>query len=84
MYGGVIESHRKAIEATEEPDPVSQDILIGQARLLEQYQWFVRAHLESADGRLTTAGAHTEQQAADTAPADAVSAATDPAQGQPS
>ncbi|HEY0166650.1 MAG TPA: DNA starvation/stationary phase protection protein [Jatrophihabitans sp.] len=72
VYGGVIESHRKAIQATEEPDPVSQDMLIGQAKLLEQYQWFVRAHLESADGRLTTTGAHTERQAARTAPADAV------------
>jgi starvation-inducible DNA-binding protein len=84
VYGGVIESHRKAIAAAEEPDPVSQDMLIGQAKLLEQYQWFVRAHLESADGRLTTAGAHTEQQAADTAPADAVTAATDSTSGQAS
>jgi starvation-inducible DNA-binding protein len=70
VYSGVIESHRKAISATAEPDPVSQDMLIGQARLLEQFQWFVRAHLESADGRLATAGAQTELQAADSAPAD--------------
>lgn len=85
VYAGVIESHRKAIQAAEEPDPVSQDMLIGQAKLLEQYQWFVRAHLESADGRLTTTGAHTEQQAADTAPADAVQdAATGSRQGQES
>ena len=72
VYSGVIESHRKAIAATDEPDPVSQDMLIDQARQLEQFQWFVRAHLESADGRLSTSGAHTEQQAADTAPADSV------------
>jgi starvation-inducible DNA-binding protein len=70
VYSGVIESHRKAIQATAEPDPVSQDMLIGQSRQLEQFQWFVRAHLESADGRLATAGAHTELQAADSAPAD--------------
>lgn len=70
VYSGVIESHRKAISATGEPDPVSQDMLIGQARLLEQFQWFIRAHLESADGRLATSGAHTELQAADSAPAD--------------
>ena len=70
VYSGVIESHRKAVQATDEPDPVSQDMLIGQARQLEQFQWFVRAHLESADGRLTTSGAHTELQAAETAPAD--------------
>jgi starvation-inducible DNA-binding protein len=72
VYAGVIESHRKAIQASEEPDPVSQDMLIGQARLLEQYQWFVRAHLESADGQLTTRGARTEQEAASSAPADTV------------
>jgi starvation-inducible DNA-binding protein len=79
VYTGVIESHRKAIKATDEPDPVSQDMLIGQAKALEQFQWFVRAHLESADGRLTTSGAQTEKQAADTAPADLV---TDAAAGQ--
>ncbi len=72
VYAGVIESHRKAIQATEELDPVSQDMLIGQARLLEQYQWFVRAHLESADGQLTTRGTHTELEAANSAPADTV------------
>ena len=72
VYSGVIESHRKAIAATDEPDPVSQDMLIDQARQLEQFQWFVRAHLESTDGRLSTSGAHTELQAADTAPADSV------------
>ena len=31
VYTGVIESHRKAIDATEDPDPVTQDMLIGQA-----------------------------------------------------
>ena len=28
---GIIEAHREAIEATEEPDPVTQDMLIGQS-----------------------------------------------------
>src|ERR1700704_2145594 len=46
VYGGVIEAHRKAIAETEEPDPVTQDMLIEQAGQLEQYHWFVRAHLE--------------------------------------
>ncbi len=64
VYAGVIEAHRKAIEATEEPDPVTQDMLIGQAAKLEQYHWFVRAHLESPSGSLSTSGASTEQQAA--------------------
>ena len=64
VYAGVIEAHRKAIAATEEPDPVSQDMLIGQAAKLEQFHWFVRAHLESPTGSLATSGATTEEQAA--------------------
>jgi starvation-inducible DNA-binding protein len=65
VYSGVIEDHRAAIDVTEEPDPVTQDMLIGQAGELEQYQWFVRAHLENADGSLRSAGASTEDEAAD-------------------
>ncbi len=64
VYAGVVESHRSAIQETEEPDPVTQDMLIGQASQLEQFQWFVRAHLESAGGQLATTGAKTERQAA--------------------
>jgi starvation-inducible DNA-binding protein len=64
VYGGVIEAHRKAIAATEEPDPVTQDMLIEQAGQLEQYQWFVRAHLEDPSGSLATSGARTEEQGA--------------------
>ncbi len=64
VYAGVIESHRKAIKATDEPDPVSQDMLIGQSAQLEQFHWFVRAHLEMAGGTLETAGASTEKTAA--------------------
>jgi starvation-inducible DNA-binding protein len=64
VYTGVIEAHRKAIAATEEPDPVTQDMLIGQAGQLEQYHWFVRAHLEKPSGALTTGGAKTEGQGA--------------------
>jgi starvation-inducible DNA-binding protein len=65
VYDGVIADHRAAIDTTEEPDPVTQDLLIAQSGQLEQYQWFVRAHLENADGTLRTAGARTEQGAAD-------------------
>jgi starvation-inducible DNA-binding protein len=64
VYTGVIEDHREAIEKTDEPDPVTQDLLIAQAGLLEQYHWFVRAHLETADGSLATEGARTEKTAA--------------------
>jgi starvation-inducible DNA-binding protein len=53
-YSDVVASHRKAIAITDEPDPVTQDLLIGQAGALEQFHWFVRAHLENAQGELST------------------------------
>ena len=64
VYAGIIEAHRAAIEATEELDPVTQDMLIGHCGQLEQFHWFVRAHLEEPDGSLRTAGAATERSAA--------------------
>src|SRR5579875_3118512 len=64
VYAGVIEAHRSAIEATEELDPVTQDMLIGQAHQLEEFHWFVRAHLEAPDGTLSTEDAQTEKSAA--------------------
>jgi starvation-inducible DNA-binding protein len=67
VYDGVIEDLRKAIETTEDLDPVTQDILIGHAAALEKFQWFVRAHLESAGGTLTHAGKSTEKSAAKSA-----------------
>jgi starvation-inducible DNA-binding protein len=67
VYSGVIADHRTAIDKTEEPDPVTQDLLINQAGELEQYHWFVRAHLENADGSLRSAGAKTEKEAAEAA-----------------
>ncbi|BBY06526.1 DNA starvation/stationary phase protection protein Dps [Mycobacterium noviomagense] len=67
VYTGVIEDIRKAIDETEELDKVTQDILIEQAAELEKFQWFVRAHLESAGGKLAHEGSATEQDAASTA-----------------
>lgn len=67
VYSGVIVDHRTAIDKTEEPDPVTQDLLINQAGELEQYHWFVRAHLENADGSLRSEGAKTEKEAAEAA-----------------
>lgn len=64
VYDGVIEDLRKAIADTEELDPVTQDMLIGQAGELEKFQWFVRAHLENAGGTLTHEGKTTEKSAA--------------------
>jgi starvation-inducible DNA-binding protein len=64
VYTGIIAAHRDAIEQTEQPDPVTQDMLIGQATRLEQFHWFVRAHLEDAGGVLSTEGASGEGDAA--------------------
>ncbi len=64
VYSGVVAAHREAIDATEKPDPVTQDMLIGQSAQLEQFQWFVRAHLEDAGGALANAGAESEEEAA--------------------
>ena len=63
VYTGVIEDHRAAIEAVGD-DPVTEDILIGQTGELEQYQWFVRAHLQGTSGALASAGAEDEVGAA--------------------
>ena len=51
VYNGVIEDIRQYIDETDELDQVTQDLLIGQAGQLEKFQWFVRAHLESARRR---------------------------------
>jgi len=56
-YSGLIGDHRSAIEIAGKVDPVTEDLLIGQTGELEQFQWFVRAHLETADGTLPTADA---------------------------
>lgn len=64
VYDGVITDHRKAIDETEDPDPVTQDMLIGQSAALEQFQWFVRAHLERSSGELVSEGATSEGEAA--------------------
>lgn len=54
VYFGINKDHRKAIEKVSEIDPVSEDMLIGQLGELEQFQWFVRAHIESSTGELKT------------------------------
>jgi starvation-inducible DNA-binding protein len=64
VYTGIIEAQRAAIHSTEEQDPVTQDMLIAQSGQLEQFHWFIRAHLENADGSLITGNAKTERAAA--------------------
>lgn len=65
VYVGVITSVRKVAKDVEEVDPVTNDILIGHLRELEQFQWFVRAHLENAGGKLVSAGTDSEAGAAE-------------------
>jgi starvation-inducible DNA-binding protein len=64
VYQGVIEAQREAIESTDELDQVTQDMLIKHSADLEQFHWFVRAHLERNDGSLKTKGVKTERSAA--------------------
>ena len=67
VYQGVIASHRAAIAEMGDLDPVTEDMLIGQTDKLELFHWFIRAHLESSTGHLSTEGTHTEKGAADAA-----------------
>lgn len=67
VYDGVVEANREAIDAVGKLDPMTEDLLVGQTRELEQFQWFVRAHLENAGGALVDSSATTEQAAADSA-----------------
>lgn len=76
VYQGVIEAHRDAIEAVGDTDPITEDILIGQTAGLEQFHWFIRAHLEDNAGDLSTRGATTETGAAARAAAKRAPAAT--------
>lgn len=71
VYAGVIEDHRKVVKATDELDLITQDMIIGQLRDLELFQWFVRAHIESSGGKLSTAGQDTEVAAGRKAADDA-------------
>lgn len=64
VYSGVIADHRKAVQATDELDPVTQDMLIEHLRQLELFQWFVRAHLENPGGTLSVSAGDSERQAA--------------------
>lgn len=52
VYNGINSDHRKAIHALAELDPVSEDMITSQLADLEQFQWFIRAHIESASGQL--------------------------------
>jgi starvation-inducible DNA-binding protein len=71
VYSGVIEDHRTAQKFLGELDPVSQDLFVGHLGQLEQFQWFVRAHLKDSAGdvshRSTKSAAATRKRARPTA-----------------
>ena len=50
VYSGVIGDHRSAVDKLGDLDKITEDLLIGHLRDLEQFQWFVRAHLKDATG----------------------------------
>ncbi|WP_298806265.1 DNA starvation/stationary phase protection protein [uncultured Pseudokineococcus sp.] len=64
VYQGVIADYRAAIESVGELDPITEDMLIDHSTDLEQFHWFVRAHLENAGGEVSSSGASSEVQAA--------------------
>ncbi|GAA2173305.1 DNA starvation/stationary phase protection protein [Agrococcus versicolor] len=71
VYDGVIADYRAVQERLGEIDPISEDIAIEQIRGLEQFQWFLRAHLEDASGTMPSEDAGTELDAARAAEARA-------------
>lgn len=64
VYVHLLEDHRNAQAEVADLDPVTEDMIIGQQRQLELFHWFVRAHLESTGGQLSTASADSEKKAA--------------------
>ncbi len=77
VYVGVISAHRQAAKDVEELDDVTNDLLIGHLHELELFHWFVRAHLESVGGVLSTEKSSTEKSAARSAGSAAKGAARD-------
>ncbi len=64
VYERVTSGHRRAIDQVGDLDPVSEDLLTGQAGELELAHWFVRAHISNVDGELATGKAETQLEAA--------------------
>jgi starvation-inducible DNA-binding protein len=48
----VISYHRAAAERLRDLDPVTEGLFLDHLAQLEQYQWFVRAHLQDAEGEV--------------------------------
>lgn len=54
VYRAIIASTRSAADELEKLDLVTQDLLVEHLHQLELFHWFVRAHLEDAQGQLAT------------------------------
>lgn len=54
IYDVIVADNRTAIDAVEDLDLITQDLLIGHSGELEKFQWFIRAHLENAGGQIPT------------------------------
>lgn len=67
VYQGVISSYRADLDELDKLDLVTQDMFIAQTEQLELFHWFIRAHLESTAGVLSTDGASSEKKAAQAA-----------------
>ncbi|MBM7509365.1 DNA starvation/stationary phase protection protein [Nocardioides sp. 31GB23] len=67
VYQGVISSYRSGITELGDLDPVTEDMFISQTDKLELFHWFIRAHLEDKGGSLSTEGASSEKDAAQSA-----------------
>ncbi|GAA1821184.1 Dps family protein [Nesterenkonia flava] len=46
VYSGVIEDHRDVLGKVGQIDPITEDLIIGQVKQLELFQWFIRSHIE--------------------------------------
>ena len=67
VYEQVTAGHRETIEMVAGIDPITEDLLITQSARLELNHWFIRAHIENADGRLATEGTVSQMDAANAA-----------------
>ncbi len=46
VYTGVIEDHREVMAKVGDTDMITEDLLVGQIKDLELFQWFIRSHVE--------------------------------------
>jgi starvation-inducible DNA-binding protein len=53
VYDKVITDTREADSAVDQLDPVTEDLIVGQVREMEKFQWFIRAHLEDGNGDIS-------------------------------